>query len=197
MGGYHDAHLGVEVSTSVALMYTGVGEVSAAIRAGTTGLRLLEATNGMRLATAAASVDAAYGASVAALGGTSFASSIVDEKGSNCHCSTADPPATKGAEPGLRPESKYTGSKKHGVEWNEGIATAKKTGKPQGQWGSTADLEYAGKKAATLKPGEGGWFQFEKGHSSVVHRADGTTVNASKFWVRNNGSGTFHGYPAE
>jgi hypothetical protein len=39
-----------------------------------------------------------------------------------------------------KPEAKYLGSKKHGLGWKEGPATAKKTGKPQGQWGAE-DLE--------------------------------------------------------
>ncbi len=98
---------------------------------------------------------------------------------------------------GLRPEAKYLKGKKHGVKWTEGPATAKKTGIPQGQWGSKADLDFAGEKASTLDPGEGDWFELPKGHSSVVHRTDGTTVPANRIWVRNNGSGTFHGYPAE
>jgi len=97
----------------------------------------------------------------------------------------------------IRPESKYTGSKKHGIGWKEGPAIAKKDGVPQGQWGSRSDLEYAGTKASTLEPGSGGWFDLPEGHSSVVHRPDGTTVRANRFWVRNNGTGTFHGYPAE
>lgn len=96
-----------------------------------------------------------------------------------------------------RPEAKYLGSGKHGVGWTEGPATARSLGKPQGQWGSKADLDYAAEKARSLKPGEGQWFDLPEGHSSVVHRPDGTSVPASRFWVRNNGTGTFHGYPAE
>jgi hypothetical protein len=96
-----------------------------------------------------------------------------------------------------RPEAKYLGSGKHGVRWKEGPATAKSLGKPQGQWGSKADLDYAAEKAGSLKPGEGQWFDLPEGHSSVVHMPDGTSVPANRFWVRNNGTGTFHGYPAE
>ena len=97
----------------------------------------------------------------------------------------------------LRPEKGYLGSKKHGIHWKEGPATANMTQKPQGQWGSAADLEFAADKASTLAPGEGGWFQLPSGHTSVVHRPDGTTGAATRIWVRNNGTGTFHGYPAE
>jgi hypothetical protein len=96
-----------------------------------------------------------------------------------------------------RPEAGYLGSKKHGIGWKEGPATAKSTNKPQGQWGSQADLDFAAEKAATLKPGEGAFFELPPGHSSVVHKPDGTTVSATRIWVRNNGTGTFHGAPWE
>jgi hypothetical protein len=102
--------------------------------------------------------------------------------------------AAKGGDP--RPEAKYEGSGKHGVNWKEGPATSKSTGKSQGQW-SQKDLEYAATKAGTLKAGEGAWFDLPEGSTSVVHRPDGTTAPATRFWVRNNGTGTFHGYPAE
>ncbi len=96
-----------------------------------------------------------------------------------------------------RPEAKYLGTGKHGLGWTEGSATARSLGKPQGQWGSKSDLDYAAEKAGSLKPGEGQWFDLPEGHSSVVHRPDGTSVPARRFWVRNNGTGTFHAYPAE
>jgi hypothetical protein len=96
-----------------------------------------------------------------------------------------------------RPQAGYLGSKKHGIGWKEGPATAKSLGKPQGQWGSKADLDFAAEKAATLKPGEWKFFDLPSGHSSVVHRPDGTTVPANRIWVRNNGTGTFHGSPWE
>ncbi|SFF40269.1 intein C-terminal splicing region/intein N-terminal splicing region/RHS repeat-associated core domain-containing protein [Paenibacillus algorifonticola] len=95
----------------------------------------------------------------------------------------------------LRPEAKYLKSGKHGVKWTEGPATAKSTGKPQGQW-SKEDLEFAGTKASTLEKGQGAWFDLPPGSTSVVHMPDGTTVPATRMWVRNNGTGTFHGYPA-
>ncbi len=64
------------------------------------------------------------------------------------------------------------------------------------QW-SKSDLEFAGKQAATLKPREGQFFDLPKGSTSVIHMPDGTTKTASRIWVRNNGSGIFHGYPLE
>lgn len=100
----------------------------------------------------------------------------------------------------LRPEAKYLGSGKHGVNWKEGPATAKmsingRAPTPQGLW-SKADLEYAATKASTLEKGQAAWFDLPPGSTSVVHMPDGTTVPATKMWLRNNGTGTFHGYPA-
>lgn len=94
----------------------------------------------------------------------------------------------------LKPEAKYLKTGKHGINWKEGPALAKK-GTPQGQWGSKADLDFAGSKASTLKAGEVGYFELPSGHTSKVHMPDGTTMPATHIWVRNNGTGTFHGYP--
>jgi RHS repeat-associated protein len=103
--------------------------------------------------------------------------------------------AAKGAKGGLvKPEAAVNGSKKHGVNWKEGPARAKNEGKPQGQW-NKADLDYATEKANTLKPGENGYFDLPSGSKSIIHLPDGTTVPATKMWVRNNGTGTWHGYP--
>jgi hypothetical protein len=97
----------------------------------------------------------------------------------------------------LKPESVYLGSKKHGIHWTEGSALARSTRISQGQWGSVADLEFAGQKAATLAPRQGAYFDLPSGHNSIVWRPDGTRVAATRIWVRNNGNGTFHGYPLE
>ncbi len=96
----------------------------------------------------------------------------------------------------LRPEAGYLRGKKHGLTWGEGAATAKSTGKAQGQWGSAADLDYAGNMAGSLAPGQSGWFPAPPGTTSKVFLPDGSVVPATRIWVRNNGSGTFHGYPA-
>ena len=95
----------------------------------------------------------------------------------------------------LRPERKYLGSKKHGINWTEGAATAKSLRKPQGQWGSIEDLNFAGDMAATLSARKAAYFELPSSHSSVVHNIDGTTSRATHIWIRNNGNGTFHGYP--
>lgn len=96
----------------------------------------------------------------------------------------------------VKPEAAVKGSKKHGVNWKEGPSRAKATGKPQGQW-ALEDLNYATEKANTLKPHESGTFDLPKGSKSIVHMPDGTTKPATKFWIRNNGTGTWHGYPME
>lgn len=94
----------------------------------------------------------------------------------------------------VRPEAAVLGSKKHGVKWKEGRARAVKDGKPQGQW-HESDLNFATEKANTLKPRESGVFDLPPGSKSIVHMPDGTTKPATKMWVRNNGTGTWHGYP--
>jgi hypothetical protein len=40
------------------------------------------------------------------------------------------------------PQAGYLGSKNHGIGWKEGPATAKSLGKPHGQWGSKAELDF-------------------------------------------------------
>ena len=97
---------------------------------------------------------------------------------------------------GIKPEAAVQGSKKHGVNWKEGAARAKATGKPQGQW-ALEDLEYATKMASTLKPKESGYFELPPDSKSIVHMPNGEIKKATKFWIRNNGTGTWHGYPME
>jgi RHS repeat-associated protein len=93
------------------------------------------------------------------------------------------------------PEAALSGSKKHGIKWAEGLATAKNLQKPQGQWGSKADLQWGTEQAQSLAPGKFGTFELPKNHSSVVHLPNGTTLPATHAWIRNNGTGTWHGYP--
>lgn len=77
-----------------------------------------------------------------------------------------------------------------------GLACGETSLKPEKKYmGSLDDLAFAGEKAATLKPRESGYFELPSGHSSKVHLPNGSVVDATHIWVRNNGSGTFHGYP--
>ena len=100
----------------------------------------------------------------------------------------------EGGSKTVKPESAVTGSKKHGVNWKEGPARAKATGNPQGQW-AASDIDYATEMANTLGAGESGYFDLPEGSESIVHMPDGTTQQATQMWIRNNGTGTWHGYP--
>lgn len=96
----------------------------------------------------------------------------------------------------LRPEKGYLGSKKHGLNWTEGASRANDTDTPQGQWGSMADLEFAAEKASTLEVNQSAEFALPSSSTSIVHMPDGSTVKATRIWVRHNKNGvTFHGYP--
>ena len=48
---------------------------------------------------------------------------------------------------------------------------------------------------STLQPGESAYFELPKGSLSIVYMPGGTVKNATKIWIRNNGTGTWHGYP--
>ncbi len=95
---------------------------------------------------------------------------------------------------GIRPEEIYLTNGKHGIEWTEGLATAKSLKTPEGQW--TLDgLKFAAEKAATLKVGGEDYLELPAGSKSVVHFPDGTTEKAAHIWIRNDGGKTFHGHP--
>ena len=96
----------------------------------------------------------------------------------------------------VRPEAAVTGSKKHGINWKEGLARAKATGNPQGQW-AESDLDFATEMANTLGAGESAYFDLPKGSKSIVYMPDGTMKPATRIWIRNNGTGTWHGYPMQ
>nr|WP_183042750.1 hypothetical protein [Pectobacterium parmentieri] len=104
----------------------------------------------------------------------------------------------------LKPENGYLRGKPHGIKWtqndaiNRSIKQSQKTGRPplpQGKWGNKADLEYAGQQAGTLKQGEMKDFPINSNHKSVVFNPDGTVDIPDMIRVRNNGNGTFHGFP--
>ncbi|MFC2146714.1 RHS repeat domain-containing protein [Acidobacteriota bacterium] len=95
----------------------------------------------------------------------------------------------------VRLEKKLYGSKKHGINWKEGPARAKKWRKPQGKFGSELDLDFVLSKADEIGPGQIGVFDLPTGHTCVVYMPDGSVVKATKVWVRVNKSGTVHAYP--
>lgn len=94
----------------------------------------------------------------------------------------------------VKPEVAVAGSKKHGIKWKEGPARAKNTEDPQGQW-AKEDLDFATEKANTLEPGKSDCFDLPDGSKSIVHMPDETILPTTKIWIRNNGTGTWHGYP--
>jgi hypothetical protein len=95
---------------------------------------------------------------------------------------------------GPRPEKSYYGGKKHGLKWTEASSRAKKTGNPQGKWGSEQDLDIATQNAATLGVGESGSFSLPANTTSTVTMPDGTVMQANSMTVINNGE-TWHGFP--
>lgn len=102
----------------------------------------------------------------------------------------------------LPPEKgKYLGRKEHGIDWSKNDAVRRANGKngptPQGKWGNKADLEYAGKQANRLEPGEWGDFPINSDHKSIVYYADGSESIPDMIRLRRNADGTFHGFPID
>ena len=167
------------------LVGSGIGAVAGVAGGGAAGVSVsggaasIALTGGVTVA-----VDSA---GVAAVGAASLA-------GAGAIYSMGNGNFGKGDSNSVKPEAAVTGSKKHGVNWKEGPARAKATGNPQGQW-AKSDLDYATEMANTLKPGESGYFDLPEGSQSIVHMPDGTTQSATRMWIRNNGTGTWHGYP--
>lgn len=109
----------------------------------------------------------------------------------------------------LKPENGYLRGQKHGIKWQSGDAKkmAEDEKLPQGKWGSKEDLGYAGEMAGTLEPGPlkngkvtPGDFQdfpINPGSTSTVYNPNGTQSKPDRIRVRNNGNGTFHGFPID
>ncbi len=97
----------------------------------------------------------------------------------------------------LRPESGYLRGKKHGIKQQESdaIKMAQDSGNPIGKWGDKNDLQYAGEQAAKLNPGGFMDFKINNSTKSKVYNPDGTVSVPDMIRVRNNGNGTFHGFP--
>jgi RHS repeat-associated protein len=100
----------------------------------------------------------------------------------------------------LRPENGYKGGSKHGIKWQDGDikAALEKSNTPLGQWGSKADLEYAGQQAYLLEPNTGFMdFPINSNTTSKVYLKDGSIVVPDMIRVRNNDNRTFHGFPID
>jgi RHS repeat-associated protein len=108
-------------------------------------------------------------------------------------------PARAQPNPALEPEPGYRRGKKHGIKQQPADATrmAARDNGPVGVWGDKADLADAGEKASTLKPGQMADFPIRPDSKSVVYYGDGTTSAPDMIRVRNNGDGTFHGFPID
>jgi hypothetical protein len=94
-----------------------------------------------------------------------------------------------------KPEGKSLRGGKHGIDWNEGPQRAKQEGKPQGQFGSPADVDYAVRKAAELGPGNEGFFDLPPDNDCIEYMPDGTTRKPDAIYVKVRPNGTVHAYP--
>jgi phage-related protein len=97
----------------------------------------------------------------------------------------------------FRPEPDLLGKGRHGLEWGEAEALnrALRTGKPQGKFGSLADIQYAIDQAATLGPGKEGFFPLPAGSNSYVFLPDGNKIKATQIFVKVRANGSVHAYP--
>ena len=94
------------------------------------------------------------------------------------------------------PEAALTGSGKHGLNWTEGRALAIKRGKPVGQFGSQADIDWVTHQSHRVAIGpKGDTIPLPPGHSSFVHLPDGTTRAATHVFIKVYKSGKVHAYP--
>ena len=93
-------------------------------------------------------------------------------------------------------EANLTGSGKHGINWTEGPARAINTGKPQGQFGSQADVDWVVQQSHRVAPsGRGTVIPLPAGHSSIVHLPEGGTRAATEVYIKVYKSGKVHAYP--
>lgn len=104
----------------------------------------------------------------------------------------------------LKPENGYIRGKRHGTKLSNKDAQilANTENLPHGKWGNKVDLNYAGKLADTLEPGGFKDFPVNADSKSVVfHPGIDPDVAiphpATHYRVRNNGDGTFHGFPID
>jgi hypothetical protein len=92
MGHFHTGHVMGEAVSSTGMMAVGIGEISAAVKAGQLGVRVLVTADGMTmLAVTDATVTAAAGAAKLTYGTASLATALTDKGGggssSECQCS--------------------------------------------------------------------------------------------------------------
>lgn len=104
----------------------------------------------------------------------------------------------KGVERGgqkYKPEAPLLRGGKHGIDWSEGPARAIKHGRPEGRFGSPADVKYATERGAELGPNKDGFFRLPEGHTCVEYLPDGTTRTPNSIFVKVYPNGKVHAYP--
>ncbi|MFI0734991.1 PrsW family intramembrane metalloprotease [Streptomyces sp. NPDC021225] len=94
-----------------------------------------------------------------------------------------------------KPEAPLLKTGKHGVDWSEGTARAIRDGRPQGQFGSAADVKYAAERGAELGPNKTGFFRLPEGHNCIEYLPDGTTRTPNSIFVKVYPNGKVHAYP--
>ncbi|MEU9101800.1 hypothetical protein [Streptomyces sp. NPDC048361] len=94
-----------------------------------------------------------------------------------------------------KPEAPLLKGAKHGIDWSEGPARASKEAKPQGKFGTPADVHYATERAAELGPGKTGFFRLPRGHGCIEYMPDGTTRIPNALFVKVYPNGKVHAYP--
>ncbi|WP_160161013.1 hypothetical protein [Actinomadura sp. K4S16] len=94
-----------------------------------------------------------------------------------------------------KPEADLLGTTKHGIDWSEGMARAIKDGRPQGRFGSAADVQYATERGAELGPRKKRFFRLPEGHDCIEYHPDGTTSTPDSIFVKVRPNGKVHAYP--
>jgi hypothetical protein len=94
-----------------------------------------------------------------------------------------------------KPEGALLRGAKHGIDWSEGPQRATTSGKPQGQFGSPADVDFATRKASQLGPGKEGFFELPPDNGCIEYLPDGTTRKPNAIFVKVRPDGTVHAYP--
>ncbi|MDI5962037.1 hypothetical protein [Streptantibioticus silvisoli] len=94
-----------------------------------------------------------------------------------------------------KPEGEALSGKTHGIDWNEGPQRVKKTGNPQGRFGSPADVDFAVRKGAELGPGKQGFFDLPPDNDCIEYMPDGTMQKPNALYVKVRPNGTVHAYP--
>ncbi|WP_327296317.1 MULTISPECIES: hypothetical protein [unclassified Streptomyces] len=95
----------------------------------------------------------------------------------------------------FKPEGALTKGAKHGIDWHEGPQRAKVEGKPQGRFGSSADVKFATEKGAELGPGKTGFFKLPKDNDCIEYMPDGSIRKPNSVFVKVRPNGTVHAYP--